>query len=35
MPKEFQPGQHLAPLGSDESSHPAGEVLIGLRVRQD
>ena len=35
MPEEFQSGQHLAPLGSDEWSHPAGEVLIGLRVRQD
>jgi hypothetical protein len=35
MPEEFQPGQRLASFRSDESSHPAGEVLIGLRVRQD
>jgi len=35
MPKEFQPGQHLASLSSHESSHPAGEVLIGSRIRQD
>jgi hypothetical protein len=35
MAEECQSSQDLPSVSSHESSHPAGEILIGSHVRQD